>query len=87
MRLKNLIADLKKCKPNRKEYYIEPKVRFNVDEPSLFLFLPTIVFVPWIYRYNGMACCEIAWLNLHIGIGIWRRKDGGFDGEYRNIRK
>ena len=84
MKLKKLLKVLKDCKPNRKNYYIKPKITFEVDEHHYhFLLLPTISFVPWPYRYNRMACWEISWLNMHICIGEWRTKDNHFDGEIR----
>ena len=77
MKLKKLFNNLKSCKPIRKDYYIEPKIRCEVDDRYFrFFLLPTIMFVPWISRYNGLCCCEILWLNLRIGMGVWRRKDG-----------
>jgi hypothetical protein len=84
MKLKKLFKFLKRCRPDRKDYYIEPKVVFWVDDSNFsFFVLPTIVFVPWIYRYKGVCCCEIMWLNLHIGIGIWQSKDGSFDSKVK----
>ena len=76
MKLKKLFEALKRCKPDRKDYYIEPKIKCEVDDRYFrFFILPTILFVPWISRYHGSSCCEIMWLNLRVCIGIWRRKD------------
>lgn len=59
----------------RKDYRIKPKVIFDIDNLSkIFFLLPTIIFQPWEYRYNGSVVVDITWLNLHIGIGIWERK-------------
>lgn len=77
MKLKKLFNDLKNCKPIRKDYYVEPKVFFELDDRYFrFILLPTILFIPWTSRYEDASCCEIMWLNFHICIGIWRRKDG-----------
>ena len=84
MKLKKLFETLKQCRPNRKEYYIKPIVRFEVDDRHYhFVLIPTITTVPWPYRYNNMACWEIAWLNMRICIGQWKSKDGHFGGERR----
>jgi len=79
MRLKKLFRSFRDCKPEREKYCIEPKITFEVDTYSyIFSFLPTIVFVPWTYRYTGSAPLSITWLNMSICFGIWRRKDGVF---------
>ena len=84
MKLKKLFDVLKRCKPDRKDYYIEPKIFFEVDDSNFsFFLLPTVMFVPWPYRYKGMCCIEMMWLNLHIGIGIWKSKDGSFDSKVK----
>lgn len=84
MKLKKLFKTLKDCKPDRNKYYIEPKIKFVVDEWHYeFFLLPTISVLPWPYRYNGRCCWEIAWLNMRICIGIWRSKDNHFDSEVK----
>ena len=70
---KNIINPEFKYK--RKNYYIEPKVKFIVDE-AYWSLLPTIFYEPWGYRYIGTIVIDIHWLIFHIGIGIWRMKDG-----------
>lgn len=62
-------------KDNRKDYYIEPKIVLIVDE-SYWSLLPTVFYEPWGYRYTGTIVLDIHWLIFHIGIGIWRMKDG-----------
>jgi hypothetical protein len=84
MKLKKLFEILKQCKPSRKEYYIKPMIKFEVDDWHYeFFLLPTISFLPWPYRYNNKACCEISWLNIRICIGQWKSKDDHFDSEVR----
>lgn len=71
MRLINLFKDLKRLKPYRKDYYIEPKIKLLTDI-SLISLLPTIIWVPWIYRYPNCYVVEIMFLNFDIGIGLWK---------------
>ena len=68
-----LIEDLKKCKGHRKEYRIKPFIEFRVDkEDYYFSFLPTILYMPWVYRYpNSVGVIDIWWLHFHILIGTW----------------
>lgn len=69
-----LFEDLKKCKDGRKEYKIEPTIRFFVDKEYQFSFFPTVLWMPWVYRYlNYDGVIDIWWLNLHILIGTWKR--------------
>jgi hypothetical protein len=59
----------------RKEYRIRPKVVFEVDKRDfLFFFLPTIIWQPWKYRWNGCAVVCFHWLNFAIGFGIWEKR-------------
>lgn len=68
-----LFDDLKECKGNRNEYRIKPIIKFKVDKENYyFSFLPTILWMPWIYRYpNTIGVIDIWWLNFHIFIGKW----------------
>jgi hypothetical protein len=68
-----LIDDLKRLKPNRKGYRIKPTIRFYVDKENYyFAFLPTVLWMPWIYRYsNSDGVVDIWWLHFHILIGKW----------------
>ena len=76
MGLIKLFKKLRKLKIYRKNYYIKPEVQFHVDKDDyLFAFLPTIDFLPWIYRPNGVAIIDIWWLHMHITIGEWCRKE------------
>lgn len=70
-----LIEDLKNCKGHRKEYRIKPTFEFRVDtEDYYFSFLPTVLWMPWIYRYpNSVGLIDIWWLHFHILIGKWER--------------
>jgi hypothetical protein len=68
-----LFDDLKRCKGNRKKYRIKPNIKFLVDTKNYyFSFLPTILWMPWIYRYtNSQGVIDIWWLHFHISIGKW----------------
>ena len=70
-----LFKDLKKCKGHRKEYRIKPTIRFYVDKEYYdFSFLPTVLWMPWIYRYPDCdGVIDIWCLNFHILIGKWER--------------
>lgn len=70
-----LFKKLKEHKPNRKKYRIEPTIRFRVDtEHYLFSFLPTVLWMPWIYRFPHCGgVIEIWWLHFHVLIGNWDR--------------
>lgn len=74
--LVKLFKTLRRLKVQRKHHYIKRVVDFHVDTHDyLFSFLPTIVFVPWPYRYNGEAIFDLHWLHMHIAIGEWARKE------------
>lgn len=68
-----LFEDLKNCKGSRKQYRTKPTVKFYVDKQSYyFAFLPTVLWMPWIYRYpNTTGIIDIWWLHFHILIGKW----------------
>lgn len=69
-----LFEDLKACKPYRKDYKLKPKIRLDVDTKRYrFYFLPTILYVPWIYTIPnvGLGALEIKWLNFTIVLGEW----------------
>lgn len=66
-----LIEDYKKCKASRNKYRVRPGIKFYVDTYRYrFAFIPTITYVPWMYRHpNVYGIIEIWWLNFHIAIG------------------
>lgn len=68
-----LIEDLKNCKGHRKEYRIKPTIRFFVDRDNYyFSFLPTVLWMPWVYRHPDIdGVVDIWWLHFHILIGKW----------------
>lgn len=70
-----LFEDLKRLKSHRKEYRIKPFIEFRVDkEDYFFSFLPTILYIPWIYRHpNSIGVIDIWWLHFHILIGKWEK--------------
>lgn len=75
MHLKKLFYALQRCKPDRKDYYIEPKIRLIVDDRHFaFALIPTVYFIPWPYIHNGLCCVDIMWLNIHVCFGVWRLK-------------
>ena len=78
MALKRLFNDLKECRPFRKDYQLKPKIRLDIDTRRFRCFiLPTILYVPWIYRKPnvGLGIVEIKWLNFTIVIGEWSTRD------------
>jgi hypothetical protein len=68
-----LFKRLKELKPDRKKYRVKPTIKFYVDKNDYyFSFLPTALWMPWIYRYpNSNGVVDIWWLNFHILIGRW----------------
>lgn len=75
MHLKKLLRDSQRCKPDRKDYWIEPKLRVIVDNRYFaFTIIPIIYFLPRPYIHDGQCCVGIRWLNIHICFGIWRLK-------------
>lgn len=75
-----LIQKHKQYKPNRKDYYIEPRIRFGIDTRDYYMeLLPSITFVPWFNRHIGESIICIQWLHMAVGLGIWKRKGGKSD--------
>lgn len=72
-----LIENLNRCRYLRKEYRIKPTFRFYIDTRHYyFSFLPTVLWMPWIYRHpNGDGVVDIWWLNLHLLFGTWELKE------------
>ena len=68
-----LFKRLRELKPYRKKYKIKWEVHFYRDTfRYYFSFLPTITFLPWIFRHpDSMGVVDIWWLNFHILIGRW----------------
>ena len=65
----------KECKYQRKNYKIKPCIRFFRDTHYYwFSLIPTITWLPWISRWEGVAIVEIWWLYYHITIGEWEQK-------------
>lgn len=78
MKLKKLFTKIKQCKPYRDGYQIKWNIRFEIDDDHYnFAFLPTITYVPWIYRYPNIrqGIIDIWWLNIHILIGEWGNRE------------
>jgi sugar phosphate isomerase/epimerase len=71
--MKKLFTDLKKCKEYRKDYRVKPCIEFHIDRQHYyFAFIPTILYLPWIYRHpNTKGVIDIWWLHFHILIGKW----------------
>lgn len=72
-RIKQLIADHKKCWHLRKESRIKWSIEaLYRDMPaSQFFFIPTIVYRTYPYRCPGTFVFEILFLHWYIGIGEW----------------
>lgn len=70
-----LFEDLERCKGYKNEYKLIPSLRFYRDtDDYYFSFLPTILWMPWIYRHpNSDGVIDIWWLHLHILIGKWEQ--------------
>lgn len=68
---KYLFARLKISKRIRKKYKIKPYISFVSHFPNHFFILPTILVMPWIYRYPDSCIIEILWFNFSICIGKW----------------
>lgn len=59
----------------RNEWYIDPIVKAIIDkEDYLYALLPTIIWMPWRYRYPNTFIVEFHWLIFHIGFGLWKHK-------------
>lgn len=74
-KLKVLYTDLKRCKGMRKEYSIKPTIKFEVNDADHFFLIPTIMIMPWIYRFPNSSVVDILWLNCCICIGKWVPKE------------
>lgn len=67
---------MKTFKEMRKEYRIKPKIAFEIDNRNyLFFFLPTIIWMPWKYRYNRSFVVCFHWFNFVVGFGFWERRE------------
>jgi hypothetical protein len=74
--IKKLIDTHKRCRSDRKEYRIKPVVAFEVDDDYyLMSLLPTIYWQPWPFRYPDNSVLDIHWLNIHICIGLWTKRE------------
>lgn len=72
----DLFKTLRKFKVQRKHYHIKPEIRFGVDTKNfIFSLIPTVMVVPWVFRYHNEPIIDIQWLHLHITIGKWKRKE------------
>lgn len=71
-----MLHKMRERKEARKQWYIKKyfKVQFDTDS-YLICILPTIIFQPWRYRYPNCAVIDVTWLNFHITIGEWKRKN------------
>lgn len=60
------------------EYRIKPTLRFYVDTAHYyFAFLPTVLYLPWVYRHpGGDGVIDVWWLNCHILIGTFVHTGG-----------
>ena len=75
-----LFKTLRKLKPQRKDWYVKPAIKIEIDrEYYVFHFLPTVVWMPWPYRYPDQFIVCISWFNLHIGFFKWIRKEAKND--------
>lgn len=90
-----LIEDYKLCKRSGNNYRVRPSIDFRVDTYRYrFAFIPTITYVPWMYRHpNTRGFIDIWWLNFHIAIGKFEllscrscihRNDCTLKGSYQN---
>jgi len=72
MGLKKLLNIMKQSKENRKDYWIKPCIKFWVDTNDyMFVWLPTVIWLPWPCRRPGDSIIEFAWLNMWLGLGKW----------------
>lgn len=75
MGLRKLLRQIRENKRYRKLYRIKPTVSIHVDtDRYIFVFIPTILYAPWVRRIPGSCIVGIAWLNFHIYIGEWVEK-------------
>ena len=58
----------------RKQYRIKPKIAFEIDKQIVFI--PTIIWQPWKYRYCNSYVISFYWFIFAIGFGFWERKGG-----------
>lgn len=73
-----IISLLKKyidLRSRRKGWRVEKRLRFEIDKDYMFSFLPTVIWMPWMYRYPESSVIDIWWLNLHITFGTWKRNE------------
>lgn len=72
--IKKFIESRRRCAPNRKNYGIE----FAYVTETAFDYvtiIPTIIYTPWIHRYNDSYVVEITWLVFHVGFFKWFRRE------------
>jgi hypothetical protein len=61
----------------KNSWKIRPKIEFEYDKRDyLFVFLPTIMWQPSRYRYNGSCVVSFYWLLFRVGFGIWESIGG-----------
>ena len=79
MKLRKLFKRIKACREDGPSpFRIKWNIKFQTDDTDyIFSFLPTIIWMPGIYRYPGTCVIDITWLNLHLTIGTWVYKDRG----------
>lgn len=58
------------------EYLGDPKdhIDYFNKEDYVFPFLPTIIWMPWRYRYHSIYVVDFYWLIFRIGFGVWERR-------------
>ena len=74
------LQKLKKMLAESEKFRNQWKIRWKVwvqtdDEDYIFSLLPTILWQPWVVRAHNATVVTITWLNLHICIGRWERRE------------
>ncbi len=59
---------------SRKDYILKPKIAVETKLEDWIL-IPTIIYVPWKYRYRGGFAVAFVWLNFGIIYGEFVKKE------------
>lgn len=57
----------------RKDYQLKCRIKFGCEK-DFFFALPTVIYIPWKYRYIGVAAIELRWLFFYACYGDWQNK-------------
>ena len=65
----------------RKQWRLEPKISCGWSKEQI-VFIPTIVYSPWYYRYTGSSAFNVFFLGFYICFGEWKFVEEGDNAAY-----